>query len=63
MEALHDLVARRRERVLAVLLETLITSGPVEIDLDRGEQAMFTKSVDSVQSLCSACINIQPALK
>jgi malate dehydrogenase len=35
----------------------------IEIDLDRNEQAMFTKSVESVQSLLAACTNIQPALK
>ena len=35
----------------------------IEIDLERGEQAMFTKSVDAVRSLCEACTKIQPTLK
>ena len=35
----------------------------IEIDLERGERAMFTKSVEAVQSLCAACTTIQPALK
>src|ERR687893_587537 len=34
----------------------------IEIDLDRGERAMFEKSVDSVRTLCEACIRIQPSL-
>jgi malate dehydrogenase len=34
----------------------------IEIDLDRGERAMFDKSVEAVQALCTACTRIQPAL-
>jgi len=34
----------------------------VEIDLDRGERAMFEKSVEAVRGLCEACARIQPAL-
>jgi malate dehydrogenase len=34
----------------------------IEIDLDRGERAMFEKSVEAVRSLCEACTRIQPAL-
>ena len=35
----------------------------IEVDFDRAEQAMFTKSVEAVQSLCAACVTIQPNLK
>jgi malate dehydrogenase len=35
----------------------------IEIDMDRGERAMFDKSLDSVRTLCDACMKIQPALK
>jgi malate dehydrogenase len=34
----------------------------IEIDLDRGERAMFDKSVEAVRGLCDACRRIQPAL-
>jgi malate dehydrogenase len=34
----------------------------IEIDLDRGERAMFDKSVEAVRGLCEACARIQPAL-
>jgi malate dehydrogenase len=34
----------------------------IEIDLDRGERAMFDKSVEAVKGLCGACTRIQPAL-
>jgi malate dehydrogenase len=34
----------------------------IEIDLDRGERAMFEKSVEAVRALCEACARIQPAL-
>jgi malate dehydrogenase len=34
----------------------------IEIDLDRGERAMFEKSVEAVRGLCDACARIQPAL-
>ena len=34
----------------------------IEIDLDRSERAMFDKSVEAVQALCTACTRIQPAL-
>jgi malate dehydrogenase len=34
----------------------------IEIDLDRGERAMFDKSVEAVRTLCEACTRIQPAL-
>jgi malate dehydrogenase len=34
----------------------------IEIDLDRGERAMFDKSVEAVRGLCEACTRIQPAL-
>jgi malate dehydrogenase len=34
----------------------------IEIDLDRGERAMFDKSVEPVRTLCEACTRIQPAL-
>jgi malate dehydrogenase len=34
----------------------------IEIDLDRGERAMFDKSIEAVQGLCKACVRIQPAL-
>jgi malate dehydrogenase len=34
----------------------------IEIMLDRGERAMFEKSVEAVQSLCEACTRIQPNL-
>jgi malate dehydrogenase len=34
----------------------------IEIDLDRGERAMFDQSVEAVRALCAACVRIQPAL-
>jgi len=34
----------------------------IEIDLNRAEQKMFDKSVDSVKGLCEACIGIAPQL-
>jgi len=34
----------------------------IEIDLDRGERAMFDRSVEAVRSLCEACVKIQPNL-
>ncbi len=34
----------------------------IEIDLDRGERAMFDKSIEAVRSLCAACARIQPVL-
>jgi malate dehydrogenase len=34
----------------------------VELPLDDGESAMFSKSVASVQSLIDACKNIKPVL-
>jgi len=35
----------------------------IEIDLNRTEQKMFDKSVESVENLCKACIEIVPGLK
>ncbi len=35
----------------------------IEIDLNKNEQAMFEKSVASVQGLCEACAGIAPNLK
>jgi malate dehydrogenase len=35
----------------------------IEIDLNKTEQAMFDKSIASVQGLCEACIGIAPNLK
>ena len=34
----------------------------VEIELNKAEQKMFDKSVDSVKGLCEACIGIAPQL-
>ena len=34
-----------------------------EIALDKGEKAMFDKSVDAVKGLIEACRNIDPSLK
>lgn len=34
----------------------------IEIDLNRTEQKMFNKSVESVEGLCKACLNIAPSL-
>ena len=46
---------------------TVIGSGGVErvieIDMNKSEQKMFTKSVDAVKGLCDACIGIAPSLK
>jgi malate dehydrogenase len=35
----------------------------IEIDLNKAEQKMFEKSVESVKGLCDACSEIAPALK
>jgi malate dehydrogenase len=35
----------------------------IEIDLNKAEQKMFDKSVDSVKGLCDACSEIAPNLK
>ncbi|MGQ2908393.1 MAG: malate dehydrogenase [Aliihoeflea sp.] len=35
----------------------------IEIDLNKAEQKMFEKSVESVKGLCDACAEIAPALK
>ncbi|MEQ1943673.1 malate dehydrogenase [Mesorhizobium sp. VNQ89] len=51
---------------LYVGVPTVIGSGGVErvieIDLNKAEQKMFEKSVESVQTLCEACVKIAPNL-
>ncbi|MBU0583424.1 MAG: malate dehydrogenase [Alphaproteobacteria bacterium] len=51
---------------LYVGVPTVIGAGGVErvieIDLNKAEQKMFDKSVQSVQTLCEACVNIAPNL-
>jgi malate dehydrogenase len=51
---------------LYVGVPTVIGAGGVErvieIDLNKAEQKMFDKSVESVQTLCEACVKIAPNL-
>ena len=51
---------------LYVGVPTVIGAGGVErvieIDLNKAEQKMFEKSVESVQTLCEACVKIAPNL-
>ena len=52
---------------LYVGVPTVIGAGGIErvieLDLNRGEQKMFDKSVASVSALCEACMGIAPNLK